>query len=207
VIIEARSRYAFALGMIGNAEPSVVEVLIDAVQHRAIHQEVMLVGVDGAMAAFALGRLQASEAVLPLRNALFRDDPVLSQLASTSKSPEPSATPAAWWDFHIRSFILPALAEIGTGSSLAVLRDAIHSGSDDSQSPIAPEMRGQAARELIDSRGGDTYSIIAQLLDEGEPLARRGAIVACLRHSESRYRQPLELRASWAVPWWDAQHQ
>ena len=122
VVIEARCRYAFAFGLLGASRPSVVHVLIDAVLHRAIHQDVIGIGADGR------------------------------------------------------------------------------------HGPISPDIRGQAAQALTHVEHGDTLSLIKQLLCDSEPQARRSAVLACLRRSDPQYRQLLEAKAPWAVPWWDAQH-
>ena len=62
-------------------------MLVDAVEHRAIDRDLWLVGLDGAMAAWALGRLRAADSVDALSTALVRDDPVLKKVRSASFSP------------------------------------------------------------------------------------------------------------------------
>ena len=61
--IQARARYSFALGLVGVKSPAVVDVLVQTMKRRATHPEIMLSGLDGVMAAAALGKLRAAEAV------------------------------------------------------------------------------------------------------------------------------------------------
>ena len=204
-VIEARSRYAFALGIMGVNKSDVIDVLVDTVRHRAVHRDVMLVGVDGAMAASALGKLRAAEAVGTLRDALFREDPTLAMLAQTVTSEGQSANPTGWMDFQIRTFILSALAEIGGDEALAVLEAAVNRPETASGS-LSPDLRRRAAQALTEFREDDAASIVSQVLAHRDPEVRRSGILACLKRSDPRYRELLKSQAPWAVSWWDAQH-
>jgi len=189
-IIEARARYAFALGLLGAKSPAVTEMLVDAVKHRAVHRERMLVGLDGAMAAQALGRLRAAESVDALSEALFRDDPTLKETTRASER------------YKMQSFILPALAEIGGDKALSVLETAL----DAPESRLPSYMRSIAADALLNARVADRLPICARLLGHSAPEIRQSAVLNCLRQSDPRYRRLLEPAAQWALSWWDAQH-
>jgi HEAT repeat protein len=201
-IIEARARCAFALGLLGAKRPEVIEVLVDAVKHRAMHRDLFLVGLDGAMAAQALGKLQAAESVDALREALFRDDPALEKMRVALGRPVDPASPSRWWDFNMHTFIPPALAEIGSDRALSVLETALAP----SEKCLSPHTRGSAAAALLNARAADRVSICAKLLQHGTPEVRRPAILFCLKTPDFRYRKLLEPTAPWALPWWDAQH-
>lgn len=201
-IIEARARYAMALGLLGVKKPAVIGVLVDAVKHRAVHRDLMLLGVDGAMAARALGRLRAAESVGALRDALFRDDPSLEAVSREHAVKGKPASPPGWWDFQIRSFIPPALAEIGTDEAMAVLETAL----DARDNRLSPYTRARAADAFAGFRAADRTSILGKLLKCGTPEARRSAILACLRLPDPRCRGLLESAAPWALPWWDVQN-
>jgi hypothetical protein len=205
ILIEARARYAFALGLLNEKRPEIIEVLVDAVRHRAVHEDLGLVGVDGAMAAWALGRLRAVEAVGALRAALFRDDPTLAALVPPSSGGELPVTTPGWLDFQMRTFIVPALAEIG-GDHAATALDTAVNLPDDATHPLPPDVRGRAAAALLACPGQDVHALLARFLSHSSPEVRRTAILACLRRPDRRYRGLLESAAPWAVPWWDVQH-
>lgn len=205
VAIEHRARYAFALGLLGVRNPAVTGALVDAVKHRAVHRDLMLVGVDGAMAAWALGELRATEAVGPLREALHRNDPTLAPLSQVYGQQGQPLRPPGTWDFHLRIFILPALAKIGSDDARAVLA-AVLDAPADPQGPLSPYVLAQAADALASFPVRDRAPILAKLLTHQAPEARRSAILACLKQHRPQCRALLESRAPWAVPWWDAQH-
>jgi len=201
-IIEARTRYAFALGLLGVRRPSVIEVLVDAVEHRAVHRDLWLTGMDGAMAARALGELRAAESMGALRDALLRDDPALEKVRRASGYQGDPASPARWWDFNMQAAILPALARIGSDEALRVLETAL----DPTKGIVHPYRRASGAEALLNARTADPVSVCARLLNHAAPEVRRSAVLTCLERSDPRYRGLLESAAPWAVPWWDAEH-
>ncbi|OHB69330.1 MAG: hypothetical protein A2V70_15225 [Planctomycetes bacterium RBG_13_63_9] len=201
-IIEARACYALALGLLGVKSPAVTEVLVDAVKHRAVHRDLMLFGLDGALAAWALGRLRAADSVDALSEALLRDDPALEQARSASGYQVDPASPSRWWDFNMHTFILPALAEIGSEKALGVLETAL----DPTKGLVHPYQRASGAEALLNARVADPVSNCARLLEHAAPEVHRSAVLTCLKRSDPRYRGLLESAAPWALPWWDAQH-
>ncbi|MBM4091651.1 MAG: hypothetical protein FJ276_19820 [Planctomycetes bacterium] len=201
-IIEARARYAFALGLLGAKSPAVTDVLVDAVKHRALHRDLMLVGLDGAMAAWALGRLRAADSVGALREALFRDDLALEKVRSASGYFGDPASPARWWDFNMHESVLPALAEIGSDEARHVLETAL----DPTKGVVHPYRRTSGAEALLNARLGDRIPMCAKLLEHGAPEVRRCAVLTCLQQSDPQYRRLLESATPWALPWWDTQH-
>jgi HEAT repeat protein len=214
-MIEARARWAFALGLTGTKDPAAAQTLLDAVKHRAVHQERMLVGFDGAMAASALGRLQAAEAVGVLRDALFHENPVTVQIAralkagkkpdQVFKSLDPRARASYILDIRMRFSVVPALAEIGSGDARAALNTIVDAPESESQWP-RPFFRAQAAEALMKSHVRDSAPMVSRFLAHRVPEVRRSAILACLKKSDPQYRKLLESAAPWAVPWWDVQH-
>jgi HEAT repeat protein len=212
-IIEARAHYAFGLGLMGVKSPAVTQVLVDAVQHRAPHSEMMLAGFDGAMAASALGKLRAAEAVGALRHVLFHETPALAAFVRPAKPAAKSEHPfqsldsrtktAVVSDFRMWAAILPALAEIGSEEAVAVLDEVIDMPVKESERNY---LHGEAAEALMTVRRPDAASHLARLMIHRVPEVRRSAIFACLKKSDPQYRRLLESAAPWALPWWDAQH-
>ena len=201
-LVEARARYAFGLGLLGVKSPEVTEVLLAAVKHRAVHRDVMLLGLDGAMAAWALGKLRTAESVDGLTEALLRDDPSLEKVRRASGYRGDPNLPSRWWDFNMHAFILPALAEIGSDEALRVLETAL----DPAKRIVHPYRRVFGADALLNARAADRLSICARLLDHDAPEVRRSAILTCLKRAAPDYRNLLQTAAPWALPWWDVQH-
>ena len=141
-IIEDRAHYAFALGLMGGRSPAVIQTLVDAMKHRAMHSDLMLAGSDGAMAASALGRLCAAEAAGALRDVLVHDTPALAAFIRQTKAAGNTEHPfksldlrtrtAIVSDFRMWSAILSALAEIGSKESLAALDTVINAPEKES---------------------------------------------------------------------------
>jgi HEAT repeat protein len=213
-IMEARAHYAFALGLLGVKSPAVIQSLVDAVKHRAVLQDWMLAGCDGAMAASTLGKLHAAEAVGDLRDVLVHESPAMAAFVRSTSGGK-TATPFKSLDlrtrasiiseFRMRFAILPALAEIGSKEALAVL-DAIIDAPLKESDEMQAYRRAQAAEALMTFPSRDAASICARFLAHRVPQVRRSAILACLKTSDPQYRKLLESAAPWAIPWWDAQH-
>jgi HEAT repeat protein len=213
-IIDARAHYAFGLGLMGVKSPAVIQVLVDAMKHRAVHSETMLAGFDGTMAAKALGELRATEAVGDMRHILFQETPALAALIRPSKAAAKSDPPfqsldlrtknAVISDFRMWGAILPALAEIGSKEALATLDAVIDMPAMEAES--GSYLRATAAEALMTVRGPDAVSRLGRLVTHRVPQVRRSAILACLKRSDPQYRTLLESSAPWALPWWDAQY-
>lgn len=205
VLIESRARYAFALGLLGLKDANVLRVLCDAVKHRGVHRELWLVGMDGAMAARALGKLHATEAVGVLREALHRNDPTLAELSRLYASSTQSDRSPSWWDFQLRTFLLPTLAEIGNADARAVL-EAVLSCPPEQDPALPPGLQALAAEALASFRSAQATTLLAGILSHRSPEVRQAAILTCLKSPQPEYRKILEAGAAWAVPWWDCQH-
>ncbi len=212
-IMEARHHYAFALGLLGVKTPAVTQTLVEAMKHRAVLQDWMLAGCDGAMAASSLGKLHAAEAVGDLRDVLVHESPAMAAFVRSTSGGK-TATPfksldlrtraSIISDFRMRFAILPALAEIGGKEALAALDAIIDAPLKESDEMQA--YRRQAAEALMTFPSRDSASICARFLAHRVPQVRRSAIFACLKTSDPQYRKLLESAAPWAIPWWDAQH-
>ena len=213
-IIEARARYACGLGLMGVNSPAVTQVLVDAVQHRTMHAEMLLAGFDSVMAASALGNLRAAEAVGALRHVLFQETPALATPLRPAKSPAKSEHPIQSMDPRTRAefvsdmrlwfAILPALGRIGNAEALAALDAIIDVPTPDSER--SDYLRGKAAEAIMTAPGRDAASRFGRLAAHPTTEMRRAVIFACLRSSDPQYRKLLESAAPWALPWWDVQH-
>jgi len=214
-IMEARAHYAFALGLLGVKTPAVTRTLIEAMKHRAVYQDWMLAGCDGATAASALGKLHAAEAVGDLRDILVHESPAMAAFIRSTSS-DKTATPfksldlrtraSIISDFRMRFAILPALAEIGSKEAVAALDAIIDGPQKELEGTRQAYARAQAAEALMKYPSRDSASICARFLAHRVPEVRRTAILACLKTPDPQYRKLLESAAPWAAPWWDAQY-
>ena len=189
---------------------------MDAVKHRAVYlPELMIVGLDGKMAASALGKLRAAEAVGVLRDVLLHETPVMAQIAQARKagknldqvimSLDLRARASYWSDMQMRFAVLPALGEIGSEDAVAALNAIVDAPENDSQL-ANPYFRSLAAEAVMKSQVRDSALIASRFLAHRVPEVRRSAILVCLKRSDPQYRKLLESAAPWAVPWWDVQH-
>ena len=201
-LLNARGHYAFALGLLGERNPAVAAALVETFRHREAGPNPMWLGVDGAMAAWALGELRVEEAVAPLREALLWQPP----LGWTETEDE--GQPLRWfvyWDLQVPRFVPEALARIGNREALDALQ-AVLPLNDTEAARRSPELLARTADALAGFPVEDRSALLAKLLVHGAPQVRGAAILKCLREPEPGYRSPLETNARWALPWWDAQH-
>jgi hypothetical protein len=200
-VADAKGHLAYALGLFGRRDPGVVDVLLRTFRHRQADPRRMWMGVDGAMAAWALGELRAGEAVGPLGEALFW------RLPAGAKEPdddEPSPWPVHW-DLQVPRFIPRALAAIGTPQSLEVLEIAAKLPPTEAAAR-SPELLPAVGEALARFPAEDRPALLEKLVLHAAPQVRGAAVLACLREPGLQYRAILAKHAAWAVPWWDAEH-
>lgn len=196
-VLDVRGHYASALGLLGHKRPEVTKALLDAFRGREAGPDPTWLGVDGAMAARALGTLRVAEAVPLFREALACQPP--------AKEPEDEEVPLVHWDLQAPRFVCPALAEIGAPEAQAVLESVIDMPATELKHR-SPELLGGAAQSLMAFRGEGRPAIVARLLRHVAPQVRGAAIAFCLDQPDEQYRSLLKEHAKWAVRWWDVQH-
>jgi Glycerophosphoryl diester phosphodiesterase family len=147
-----------------------IELLEFQVRHRSLHRDWLYHGLDGAMAARALGRIGVVESA-PLLIATFRHvDPDLKKVANPKLGPYP----LGWTDWR-KMYLLDALGELRGPESKRFLLEYLG-------------MEETAARELASPSFEEaTKALLRHPLSSGE-------LVALLRspHSEVRGRAILE---------------
>lgn len=190
--IAVRARAAWEMGRLPRVSGDGLRELRGLVARRSLHREWMYMGLDGAMAARALGML-CDRMSVPL---------LLSEWESTAaglrrmQDPRYGAYPLAWTDFRFRSEIIPALAAIGGDDAANFLRRYID---------LPPEQ----ARELAPLQyEAATLALLAQplSLEELQSLLRhenravRGtAILECRDRPTARRLAALRQAQPWAL--------
>ncbi len=100
-IIDARGHFAFALGLLGERTPETVDVLLKTFRQRETGKNRMWLGVDGAMAAWALGKLRLVEAVPLFRDVLLWQPPQGQEAADDDEPPRAYV----YWDLQAPRFL------------------------------------------------------------------------------------------------------
>jgi hypothetical protein len=202
VLLECRGRYAFALGLFGDRSPAVARALMNVFEHREAGPNRMWLGDDGAMAAWALGKLRIAEAVPLLRKALAWEPP-------TDWKESDDDGPPRWlvyWDLQVPRFVPRALVEIG-GSEVAEALDAVLRLSVKEAARRSPELLAETADARARFPAEDRSTLLTRLLTADVPQLHGAAVAECLRQPGPAYRALLKDHAPWAVPWWDVQHE
>lgn len=187
-----RAWAAQRLGQLGRKSPAVVAALERQLADRTLHRDWMFHGLDGAMAARALGMLGATESAPALVRAFRRVDPELAKVQNKQFGPYP----LAWTDFRVKMYVLPALGELRTAASKKCLQEYL-------------AMDAMAARELGPLQFEDaTRAVLRQELSRSEIEAllrspysaiRGTTILECLDHPTSARAAALKAVAPWAL--------
>ncbi len=201
VLIDARGHFAFALGLLGERDPETVAVLLKTFRQREKGNNRMWLGVDGAMSAWALGKLRVAEAVPLFREALLWQPPPGVDAADDDEPPRAFV----YWDLQAPRFLPKALVEIGTPEAFAVLDEVLRLPAAQ-VGRRSPELLLHTAEALAQVATGQRLDRLAQLFSQGSSQARGTAVLQCLREPGAEYRRLLESHAAWAVPWWDVEH-
>lgn len=190
--ILVRAWAAQRLGQMGVRSGGVVEALEDQLRNRSLHRDWRYHGLDGAMAARALGTLGAVEAVPVLIEAFTRVDPDLARVAN----PQWTKNPLSWTDYRTRMYILPALGDLRCDESRRFLNGYL-SMEEARARELAPPLFGDAARALL--RHDLAVEEIESLLRGPHSAVRGIAIQECLDHPSDRRTAALRSAAPWAL--------
>jgi hypothetical protein len=172
--------------------PDFVRLLEDLVRHRSLHRDWMYHGLDGAMAALALGELGARESAPVLVEAFLRVDPELRKV----QSPEFRQNPLGWTDFRIKMYIIPALGQMRSRESKRFLQQYVSMSGAEARE-LAPLMFEDATRALL--RQELSRREVVRLLRSAHSAVRGTAILECLDRPSPERTAALKAAAPWAL--------
>ena len=173
-------------------DAALVRLLVEQLRTRSLHRDWMYHGLDGAMAARALGMLGATDAAPELIQAFLRVDPELRRVVD----PRFAANPLAWTDFRTKMSILPALGELRCPASKAFLKE--YAGWEEARArEVAPVLHEEATRALM--RQKLDAAEIESLLRSRHTGVRGAALLECLDHPNKARRAALKAAAPWAL--------
>lgn len=186
-----RAWAAQQLGYRRQRSAEVVRLLERQVRERSMHRDWMYHGLDGAMAARALGMLRSRESAPALIAAFRRIDPELAKVAN----PEFAANPLAWTDFRTKMYVLPALGELRCPASKAFLWEYVHLPLEKARE-LAPLLYEDATRALFAQELKQEE--VESLLRSENAAVRGTAILECLDHPTPARRRALAAVHPWA---------
>jgi hypothetical protein len=180
------------LGAQRAGDPETVALLERQVKERSLHYDWMYHGLEGAIAARALGDLGAKSAVPTLVQAFRRIDPALEKV----RDPRYGPYPLAWTDFRLKMYLLPALGALPCPESKVLLREYI--GLPEAAArEWGPLQYEEATRALL--RQELSQSELEALLRSGNLAIRGPAVLECLDHPTRRRTRALKAAARWAL--------
>lgn len=178
--IVERAWAAQRLGERGAKSGRVVAALERLVRGHSLHKDWLYHGLDGAVAARALGKLGATESAPVLVEAFRRADPSLKGLA----------------DFRAKMYILPALGELRCAGAKKFLLEYVALSETQARESAPPEFE-EATKALLCQRLD--WSGITALLRSPNSAVRGTALLECLDHPTPARRQALHAAAPWAL--------
>lgn len=183
---------AQALGRAGKHSADLIRKLEFQVKNRSLHRDWMFHGLDGALAARAIGMLGVKESAPVLIEAFRRIDPELKRVVN----PEFGNNPLAWTDFRTKMYILPALGELKCAASKQFLLEYI--AMEEAQArELAPLMYEDATRSLL--RQELTQAEIEGLLRSPHSAVRGTALQECVDLPTRTRNAALRNVAPWAL--------
>jgi hypothetical protein len=188
----ARAWSAQQLGEHGTRDRETVSLLERQLAERSLHHDWMYHGLDGALAARALARLGAREAVPALVQAFRRIDPALAKV----QDPRFGPYPLAWTDFRMKMYLLPAMGDLPCAESKALLAEYVKL-DEAAARELGPPQYEEATRALL--RQELSQAELEALLRSPNLAVRGPAIVECLDHPSHRRTAALKSAAAWAL--------
>lgn len=169
-----------------------IEWLEFQVRSRTLHRDWQFHGLDGALAARALGELGSLKSVPLLVWAFQRADPELEQVVNRSFGPYP----LSWTEFRMKMHILPALGKLRCAESKRFLLHYLSLGDADLRE-MGPDYRAEAVRAVFQQKLA--RSEIEELLRSPHTAVRGTAIQLCLDHPTRDRTAALRKIAPWAL--------
>jgi len=167
-----RAWAAQQIGRLGDRSARSVRLLEELVAHRSLHHDWAYSGLDGAMAARALGALGATESVPFLARTFRAADPELKKMLEP-----PTKYAYASADYRMKREIICALGELPCEESKKFLRDYVAMDEATPGKSAAPLFE-DATRALL--RQQVTAGELRGLLQSTNSAVRGTTILVCL---------------------------
>jgi len=187
-----RAWAAQRLGRVGPKNAATVAALERQLAERTLHKDWMFHGLDGAMAARALGMLRVTESAPALVRAFRRVDPELEKVQNKAFGPYP----LAWTDFRVKMYVLPALGELRTAASKKCLQEYLAMDAMAARE-LGPVQFEDATRALL--RQDLSRAEIESLLRSPHSAVRGTAILEYLDHPTADRTRALKGATPWAL--------
>lgn len=167
-----RAWAAQKIGQLAERSPRAIKLLEKMVAHRSLHPEWAYQGLDGAMAARALGTLGATESVLFLIQTFMAVDPELKKIVKP-----PANYNFAWGDYRLKREIICVLGDLPYQASRKFLREYLAMDKETAEK-VAPPLFEDATRALLHQKV--TPQELQELLQSTNSGVRGTAILVCL---------------------------
>lgn len=167
-----RAWAAQQIGQRADRSARAVRLLEDLVAHRSLHRDWAYQGLDGAMAARALGALGATESVPFLVRTFLTVDPELKKLVKP-----PSTYPYAAADYRLKREIICVLGELPCEPGRKFLREYL-AMDETTASRFGGPFFEEATRALL--RHQVTAEELRELLRSANSAVRGATILVCL---------------------------
>ncbi len=188
-----RAWAADQLGALGRRHRDVLEALEEVLRAPTPHPDWRYHGLDGALAARALGRLRAARSAKALIAALEQMPPLPAAAGGAEAERAPWAEAARWrWREHL----MAALADLPGRAVRRFWWQALEKAAgrtDDESNPLP----ARAAQALLQSRleRGE----VLRLLNHPLPEVRATAVLGCVDRPDLARRRALAEAAPWAM--------
>jgi hypothetical protein len=159
-------------GQIGCRTIDARSIAEELVAHRRLHHDWAYHGLDGAMAARALGVLRATESVPLLVRTFLAVDPNLKRMVKP-----PANYSYAWADYRMKREIMCVLGELPSAPSREFLRQYLALDEATAGKSAAPLFE-EATRAFL--RQAVTTQELQNLLRSANSAVRGTAILECL---------------------------
>jgi CubicO group peptidase (beta-lactamase class C family) len=185
-----RAWAALKIGQLQERSQRAVKLLEKLVAHRSLHPEWAYQGLDGAMAARALGVLGATESVPFLIQTFLTVDPELKKMVKP-----PANYNFAWGDFRLKREIICTLGELPCEAGRKFLHEYLAMDKETAEK-VAPPLFEEATRALL--RQKVTTQELQELLQSTNSGVRGTAILVCLDSQRPGRISLLEKIVPWA---------
>ena len=176
-------------GQLGTKSGRAVKLLEHQVENRSLHRDWAYQGLDGVMAARALGALRVTESVPILARTFFAIDPELKKMVQP-----PANYPYAWSDFHMKFEIMATLGELPCEQSKRFLVDYLAMDKE-AAGMFAPPLFEEATKALL--RQNLAQNQLQDLLRSTNSAIRGTAILGCLDHPTVSHKASLKAVLPW----------